>query len=47
MELSVKIFARCWFKGNLNYLRHIKLNHTNISLLLQEAIQKYQKLTDY
>ena len=27
--------------------RHIKLNHTNIALLLQEATQKYQKLTDY
>ena len=26
---------------------HIKLNHTNIALLLQEATQKYQKLTDY
>ena len=27
--------------------RHIKLNHTNIALLLQEATQKYRKLTDY
>ena len=28
--------------------RHIKLNHTNITLLLlQEATQRYQKLTDY
>ena len=27
--------------------RHIKLNHTNIALLLQEVTQKYQKLTDY
>ena len=26
---------------------HIKLNHTNIALLLQEAKQKYRKLTDY
>ena len=27
--------------------RHIKLSHTNIALLLQEATQKYHKLTDY
>ena len=27
--------------------RHIKLNHTIIALLLLEATQKYQKLTDY
>ena len=27
--------------------RHIKLNHTNIALLFQEATQKYRKLTDY
>ena len=27
--------------------RHTKLNHRNISLLLQEAIQKYQKLPNY
>ena len=27
--------------------RDIKWNHTNIALLLQEATQKYQKLTDY
>ena len=27
-------------------LRHIKLNPTNTALLLQEATQKYQKLTD-
>ena len=27
--------------------RHINWNHTNIALLLQEATQKYQKLTDY
>ena len=27
--------------------RHIKLNHTNIALLLQEATQKYRKLRDY
>ena len=27
--------------------RHIKLNPTNIALLLQETTQKYQKLTDY
>ena len=27
--------------------RHFKLNNTNISLLLREAIQKYRKLTDY
>ena len=27
--------------------RHIKLNPTNIALLLQEARQKYRKLTDY
>ena len=27
--------------------RHIKLNHTIIALLLQEATQKYWKLTDY
>ena len=27
--------------------RHIKLNPTNIALLLQEATQKYWKLTDY
>ena len=34
-------------KGNWKLSRHIILNHTNISLLLQEAIQKYWKLTDY
>ena len=27
--------------------RHIKLNHTNITLLLQEATQKYRKLRNY
>ena len=27
--------------------RHIKVNATNIALLLQEATQKYRKLTDY
>ena len=27
--------------------RHIKLNPTNIALLLQEATQKHRKLTDY
>ena len=27
--------------------RQIKLNHTNIALFLQEATQKYRKLTDY
>ena len=27
--------------------RHMKLNATNIVLLLQETTQKYQKLTDY
>ena len=27
--------------------RHIKLKHTNIALSLQEATQKYQKLTDH
>ena len=27
--------------------RHIKLNHTNTALLLQDATQKYRKLTDY
>ena len=27
--------------------RHIKLSHTNIALLLQEATQKYHKLTNY
>ena len=35
------------FKGNPNYPKHIKLNHTSIALLLQEATQKYQKLTYY
>ena len=27
--------------------RYIKVNATNIALLLQEATQKYRKLTDY
>ena len=27
--------------------RHIKVNHTNIALLFQEAKQKYRKLSDY
>ena len=35
------------FKGNKKLSRHIKLNHINIALLLQEATQKYRKLTDY
>ena len=38
-------FYFCWRKPKLS--RHIKLNHTNIALLLQEATQKYWKLTDY
>ena len=33
-------------KGNPNF-QDIKLNPTNIALLLQETTQKYQKLTDY
>ena len=36
-------------KGNPNFQlsRHIKLNHTNIALLLQEVTQTYRKLTNY
>ena len=34
------------FKGNPKLWRHIKLNPTNIALLLKETTQKYQKLTD-
>ena len=29
------------------FSRHVKLNHTNVALLLQETTQKYRKLTDY
>ena len=38
-----------WYMKELClYSTHIiKLNHTNIALLLQEATQKYWKLTDY
>ena len=40
-----------WFcKASLKetkYWRHIKLNPTNVALLLEETTQKYQKLTDY
>ena len=35
------------FKKKPKLSRHIKLNDTNIALLLQEATQKYRKLTDY
>ena len=31
----------------LNLFRYIELNHTNSALLLHQATQKYQKLTDY
>ena len=35
-------------KGNPNFQGILlKLDHTNIALLLQEATQKYRKLTDY
>ena len=35
------------FKRKPKLSRHIKLNDTNIALLLQEATWKYRKLTDY
>ena len=35
------------FKKKPKLSRHIKLNDTNIALLLQEATQKYRELTDY
>ena len=36
-----------WPWRKLKLSRHIKLNETNIALLLQEAAQKYCRLTDY
>ena len=35
------------FKWKHKFSRDIKLNHTNIALLLHEATQKHKKLTDY
>ena len=46
-EIFYNLVADGTFLRKPKLSRHIKLNHTNISLLLQEAIQKYRKLTDY
>ena len=51
--LTVLLLSHSFFENGVCFWclwllsRHIKLNHTNIELLLQEAKQKYQKLTDY
>ena len=45
--VSTLVKTRWNLKETQTFKAYIKLNHTNIALLLQEATQKYRKLADY
>ena len=46
ITVTIKVIY-CYYQRKPKLSRYIKLNHTNIALLLQEATQKCQRLTDY